>query len=107
MSILQALRIGLVDFRSAEVLDTSTQSKHHLLEAIDRKILDGKTAKVKDLDKNEEMTLLEAYERGLLNDQPDTEWLKSSTNGGVNDSFNCSMFECISFWEAIERKQLG
>jgi hypothetical protein len=107
MSILQALRIGLVDFRSAEVLDTSTQSKHHLLEAIDMKILDGKTAKVKDLEKKEEMTLLEAYERGLLNDQPDTEWLKSSTNGGVNDSFNCGLFECISFWEAIERKQLG
>ena len=107
MSTLQALRIGLVDFRSAEVLDTSTKSKHHLLEAIDRKILDGKTAKVKDLEKNEEMTLLEAYERGLLNDQPDTEWLKSSTNGGVNDSFNCGLFECISFWEAIERKQLG
>merc|ERR1712203_1082481 len=27
-------------------------------------------------------------------------------NGGVNDSFNCGLFECISFWEAIERKQL-
>ena len=102
MSIIQALRIGLVDYRSAEVLNTSTKSKHHLLEAIDLNILDGKTAKVKDVEKNEEMSLIEAYECGLLEDLYTG---PSGSNGFNNNSFG--LFECISLWEAIERKQLG
>merc|ERR1712224_385049 len=54
---------------------------------------------------NEEMSLLEAYEKGLLNDV-EMSSKSTSTNGHFNGGMSCGPFECISLWEAIERKQL-
>ena len=92
ITIKQAMKIGLVDFRSAEILNTKTCDYCNLLEAIDQKILNGKTSTVKDLKTNQEMNLSEAYQKGLLRDK---------------DYSNIeSEFEVISFWEAIDRDQL-
>lgn len=86
----QALRSGLIDFRSAQVLNTAKQCKHHLLEAIDLNILNGKTSQVTDVAKGQTMSLRQADQVGLLSFKDDE-----------HDDF-----ECLSIWEAIERQQL-
>ena len=82
ITILQALKTGLIDFRSAEI------EKHHLLEAIDLKILDGKTAQVRN------MSIDQAYSSGIVVDVE----AKKVENGGD--------FQCLSLWAAIENGQL-
>ena len=89
ISMLQALRIGLVDFRSAEITNTKTQTSHNLMESIDIKLLDGETSQVKDVKNSKNLSILEAYEKGILKD------IEREVN-----------FECLSLWEAIDRGQL-
>jgi hypothetical protein len=88
ITIFKALKIGLVDFRSAEIQNTESGEKFNLFEAIGNSLLDGKTAKVKDVREKKEYTLHEAYDRGLIVDRVVTP------------------FESISFWEAIDNDQL-
>ena len=92
ITIKQALRIGLVDFRSAEILNTKSSEYCNLLEAIDQNILNGRTAKIKDVKTNQEFTFSQAYEKGLLKDREYNQFE--------------SEFEVISLWEAIDREQL-
>merc|ERR1712223_1019005 len=71
ITMKQALKIGLVDFRSAEIFNTKTCEYCNLLEAMDQCVLNGKTAKVKDLKaaeggRQDTFSLSEAYEKGLL-----------------------------------------
>lgn len=91
ITIFQALRTGLVDFRSAEVTNTLTNDCFNLMEAIEQKIVDEKTCRIRDVKAKKEVTLLEAYESGLLKDvERDAE----------------SPFDVISFWDALDREQL-
>ncbi len=91
ITIHQALKIGLIDFRSAEVLNTSTGAKMNLLEAVDSRVIDKKTGMFTDVDKSRELSLAEAFEDNLI--------FMVEREG--------SPFECITFWEAIERQQLN
>lgn len=88
ITIFRALKIGLVDFRSAEIRNTETGEKYNLFEAIGNSLLDGKSAKVKDVKEKKEYSLHEAYDKGLIVDRVVTP------------------FESISFWEAIDNDQL-
>ncbi len=90
INVLQALKIGLVDFRSAEVKNTSTGATFNLLDAVEAGVISSKTGKVRDVKAKKEMTLIDAYEDNLV---------AMVERGG-------SPFECITLWEAIERKQL-
>ena len=91
LTILKALRSGLVDYRSAEVTNTASSKSYNLLEAVEQKIINENTAYVRDVKKKTDVSLLEAYEQGLLRDVE-------------LDSFDT--FEMLSLWEAIERQQL-
>lgn len=90
ITILQALKIGLIDFSSAEVKNTKTEETCNLMEAVDRNLVNKRTGMFRDLKEKKEMTLIEAYETGLI----------------VALERNLSPFECVTLWEAIERKQL-
>ena len=90
ITILQALKIGLIDFRSAEVKNTKTSNSYNLMEAIEAGLINKKTGMFRDTKNKSEMTLIEAQENGLIT--------MIERDG--------SPFECISFWEAIDRKQL-
>ena len=102
ITMKQALKIGLVDFRSAEIFNTKTCEYCNLLEAMDQCVLNGKTAKVKDLKAADTFSLSEAYEKGLLKDKE----VNSNTMVGMHCGGLQSGFEVISFWEAIDREQL-
>jgi len=90
ITIFQALKIGLIDFRSAEIQNSETGASYNLLEAIENSILDGKTSKIKDVKSKKELTIPEAFEKGLI----------------INVDRYVTPFESISIWEAIEREQL-
>lgn len=91
ITIFQALKIGLIDFRSAEIQNTETGVTYNLLEAVENSLLDGKTAKVKDVKNKKSLTLHEAFEKGLI----------------INVDRYATPFESISLWEAIESEQLN
>ena len=90
ITILQALKIGLVDFRSAEVKNTKTNKNFNLMEAIESGLINKKTGMFRNIKEKTEMTLIKALESGLIT--------LIERDG--------SPFECITFWEAIDRKQL-
>jgi hypothetical protein len=90
ITLAQALKIGLIDFRSAEVRDDKGGKAVNLQEAIERGLLSKKTGMYRDAKTKEEMTLIEAHERGFV----------------VTLEREGSPFECITLWEAIERGQL-
>ena len=90
ITLTKAIQIGLIDYRSAKVKSTQTNSTYNLIEALEANLVDGKTCKVKDTKNNETMSLLKAYELGLL----------------VDVNISGSPFDSITLWEAIERDQL-
>ena len=90
ISLLQSLKIGLVDFVSAKVKNTETEETFNLSDAFERGLIDKRTGMFVDVKRKCEMTLIEAHESGLV-----------ATVERVG-----SPFECITLWEAIDRKQL-
>ena len=90
ITIFQALKIGLIDFRSAEIQNNETGATFNLLEAVENSLLDGKTAKVKDVKNKKFLSLHEAFEKGLI----------------ITVDRYATPFESISLWEAIDREQL-
>lgn len=90
ITIIQALRVGLIDFRSAEVRNTKTDNTLNLYEAIEEGVINKKSGKFVDLKAEHDMTLFEAYERGFI----------------VALERQGSPFECITLWDAIDRNQL-
>ena len=91
ISLLQSLKIGLIDFGSAKVRDTESEESYNLSEAVDRGLINKRTGTFRDVKHKSEMTLIEAHENGLV---------VAVERGG-------SPFECITLWEAIERSQLN
>ena len=94
ITISQALSVGLIDFKSAEVKNTSTNTFKNLNISMQTCTLHHTTCKVLDITQHTELSLLEAYERGLMRDvvrSPE----KSS-----------SPFDSTNFWDAIELGQL-
>ena len=90
ITIAQALKIGLVDFRSAEVRDLKSGKSLNLLEAISDGVINKKTGMYRHAEMKCEVSLIEAYEQDLI----------------VTLERQASPFECLTLWEAIERKQL-
>ena len=90
ISLLQSLKIGLIDFGSAKVKDTESEETFNLSEAVERGLINRKTGTFRDVKRKTEMTLMEASESGLV----------------VAVERMGSPFECITLWEAIERDQL-
>ena len=90
ITVIQALKIGLIDFRSAEVKDVKSGKSFNLLEAVSAGVIDKKTGKYQNAVEKREMSLMEAYEQDLL----------------VTLERQASPFECITLWEAIDRQQL-
>ncbi len=96
VTIYEAISIGLIDAKSAEIKNTSNGVFNNLTQAMNSKILDKKTCRVKDIELNVELSVTDAYEKGLLRDVKK----ESST------SSTPSNFESINFWDAIENGQL-
>ncbi|XP_059089195.1 microtubule-actin cross-linking factor 1-like isoform X2 [Tigriopus californicus] len=90
ITIIQALRVGLIDFRSAEVRNTKSDDTLNLYEAIEEGVINKKSGKFVNLKTQTEMTLFEAYEQGFI----------------VALERQGSPFECITLWDAIDRNQL-
>ena len=90
ITISEALKTGLIDFRSAQIFDTESRQSHNLNEAIEIQILNGQNCQVKDVKGQKSLPILEAYKSGLVIDSVDIE----------------SNFEILTLWQAIERHQL-
>ncbi|XP_023339655.1 dystonin isoform X13 [Eurytemora carolleeae] len=95
VTIEEALSIGMLDPRSAEIKNTQTGVFTHLSSALNTRILHRETCKVLDIEHHTELNLLEAYERGLIKD------VKKEV------SPPSSPFDSINFWDAIENGQLN
>ena len=93
ITISEALSLGLVDARSAEVRNTGSGVHFPLNAAMNIKILNRETCKVLDIEQHTELNLLEAYERQLIRD------VKKVESPG-------SPFDSTNFWDAIENGQL-
>ena len=94
VTISEALTMGMIDHRSAEIKNTSTSAFLNMQTSLQTRTLHHTTCKVLDVAHHTELNLLEAYERGLMRDvvrSPE----KSS-----------SPFDSTNFWDAIEMDQL-
>ena len=90
ITISEALKTGLVDFRSAQIFNTETRQFHNLNESLEMNLLNGQNCQVKDVKSQKSVPILEAFQTGLVKDTFDIE----------------SNFEILTFWQAIERHQL-
>ena len=95
ITVYEAISIGLIDAKSAEVKNTSNGVFNNLSSAINAKILDKKTCKIKDVQLDIEHSVTDAYEKGLLRD------VKKDSSASTP-----SNFESINFWDAIDNGQL-
>ena len=93
ITISEALSLGLVDQRSAEVKNTGSGVHFPLNAAMNIKILNRETCKVLDIEHHTELNLLEAYERGLIRDVKKVDSPSSP-------------FDSTNFWDAIDNGQL-
>ena len=95
ITIYEAITIGLIDAKSAEIKNTSTEAFNNLNQAMNSKILDKKTCRVKDMELNVEYSVTDAYEKGLLRD------VKKDSSASTP-----SNFESVNFWDAIDDHHL-
>ena len=94
VTISEALSMGMLDHKSAEVKNTSTGMFLNMNTSLQTRTLHHTTCKVLDISQHTELNLLEAYERGLMRDV-----VKSPEKSP-------SPFDSTNFWDAIELGQL-